>query len=160
MKIHRLVFATDFSECSQDALTHARYLATELRAEVGLVHVFERPFFIETGVSHRLQLRHDVDQWIHEAKDEAKQQLDSLANELRTQGLTVTVSMREGIPFVEILKAADELRADLVVVGTHGRTGLSHALIGSVAERVIERAPCAVLAVRPKSFSSGKPASA
>jgi len=159
MKIRRLMFATDFSPCSQEALAHARYLATELGAEVNVVHVFERPFFIEAGVSHRLQLRHDVDQWIQEAKDEAKRRLESLANELRIKGLTVTVAFREGIPFVEILKEADEWRADLIVMGTHGRTGVAHALIGSVAERVVERAPCAVLTVRPAQASPGKPAS-
>lgn len=149
MTIRRLLFAADFSESSREALAHAVYLATELKAELVLVHVFERPFFIETGVSHRLQAHRDIEHWIREARAEAAQRLETLANENRAQGLTVTTSFREGVAFLEILKAAEELNADLIVLGTHGRTGLPHILIGSVAERVVRQASCAVLTVHP-----------
>jgi nucleotide-binding universal stress UspA family protein len=158
MKIRRLLFATDFSDSSKDALTHATYLATELRADLGLVHVFERPFFVESGVSHRLQVRHDVDQWLRETKTDAQQRLEALAKDLRAQGLNVTTFFREGLPFVEILKVAEEIPADLIVIGTHGRTGLSHVLIGSVAERVVRGATSAVLTVRPARLAAGQKA--
>lgn len=63
--------------------------------------------------------------------------------------------VEKGIPFVEIIKTAKEKRIDLIVMGTHGRTGLEHILIGSVAERVIQKAPCPVLSIRlPKQIFS------
>jgi nucleotide-binding universal stress UspA family protein len=158
MKIQRLLFATDFSDSSKDALTHATYLAAELRADLGVVHVFERPFFVETGVSHRLQIRHDIDQWLRETKIDAQQRLEALAKDLRAQGLNITTFFREGAPFVEILKVAEEIPADLIVIGTHGRTGLSHVLIGSVAERVVRGATSAVLTVRPARLAAGQKA--
>ncbi|MEO5656583.1 MAG: universal stress protein [Nitrospiria bacterium] len=148
MTLRRLLFATDFSEASHAAREHATELASRLGVELVLLHVFERPFFIETGVSHRLQVHRDVEQWIRDVRTEAAQRLETLAGEIRARGLTVTTSFREGVAFVEILKAAEETGADLIVLGTHGRTGLPHVLIGSVADRVVRQAPCAVLTVR------------
>lgn len=156
MNIRRLLCATDCSEYSGDALTHATYLATELEAELTLVSVFEPPFFLESGVSQNLRMHHDVDQWIREAEKDAKARLDSLAAEIRAQGLRVSTLFRKGVPFVEILKAADEVSADLIVIGTHGRTGLPHVLIGSVAERVVRGATSAVLTVRPARLTAGR----
>jgi nucleotide-binding universal stress UspA family protein len=69
-------------------------------------------------------------------------------NRLRDGGLKARSLLRVGSPFVEIVRTAQSERADLIVVGTHGRTGLAHVLMGSVAERVVQKAPCPVLTIR------------
>ncbi len=156
MAVKRLVHASDFSAYSREALEYAVEFALTLGAELYLLHVFERPFFSEPGVSHSLQIRHGVDQWIREVKAEESKKLDALAEEVRGRGVTVHPLLKEGIPFVEILKTAEEIPADLLVLGTHGRTGLAHVVIGSVAQRVVQKAKCPVLTVRPAGFSGAK----
>jgi nucleotide-binding universal stress UspA family protein len=147
--IKRILVATDFSDCSRAAIDHALAFAEQLGAAVHVVHVFEHPVYFEVGVAHSLQLRHNVDEWIRELKKDATKQLDALAAEVRGRNPGTQVSLREGLPVDEILKAAKEVSADLIVLGTHGRTGLPHVVLGSVAERVVRGAPCPVLTVRP-----------
>ncbi len=149
--IKRILVPTDFSDCSRDALDYALSLADRLGAEVHLIHVFERPVYFEVGVSHSLQLGHNVNEWIRDLKAEATKQLDALAAEVRGRRPGTQASVREGTAVEEILKAAKESSADMIVLGTHGRTGLPHVVLGSVAERVVRMAPCPVLTVRPTS---------
>lgn len=148
--IKRILIATDFSDCSREAVDYALSWAESLGAELHIVHVFERPAYFEVGVSHSLQLRHNVDEWIREVKHEATRQLDALVQEAKGRRPGVHGALREGPTVDEILKAAEETSADLIVIGTHGRTGLPHVLLGSVAERVVRSAPCPVLTVRSK----------
>ncbi len=148
--ITRILVATDFSDCARDALEYALALAGRLGAEVDVVHAFERPVYFEVGVAHSVQLRHDVDQWLRELKQDAGNQLESLLKAYRDRAPGIRGTMREGKPVEEILKAAQETSADLIVIGTHGRTGLPHVLLGSVAERVVRSAACPVLTIRPK----------
>ena len=154
--IKRILATTDFSDSSREAVEYALGLAERLGAEVELVHVFERPMYFEVGVSHNLQLRHNVEQWIRDLREEADKRLSATAEELQRRKPGVRAVLREGAPVEQIVKAAQEGQADLIVIGTHGRTGLPHVLLGSVAERVVRYAPCAVLTVRP---GAGKSAS-
>ena len=79
---------------------------------------------------------------------QARQALDEvLPPELRGK-LPAEYILRKGVPFVEILHCAGQVKADMIVLGTHGRTGLKHALFGSVAEKVVRKATCPVLSVR------------
>jgi nucleotide-binding universal stress UspA family protein len=149
--IKRILVATDFSDCAREAIDYALSFAERVGAEVDIVHVVERPMYFEVGVAHNLQLRHDVDQWLRELKQAAAKRLDALVSELRKRNPGARSWLREGMPVEEILNAARETTADLIVIGTHGRTGLPHVLLGSVAERVVRGAPCPVLTVRPKS---------
>lgn len=151
--IKRILVATDFSDCARNAVDYALSWAERLGAELDIVHVFERPVYFEVGVAHRL--RHDVDQWIGELKREMAAQMDALITQLKGRAPTIRSVLKEGAPGEEILKTARDTSADLIVMGTHGRSGLSHALIGSVAERVVRQALCPVLTVpsqtsRPK----------
>jgi nucleotide-binding universal stress UspA family protein len=148
--IKRILVATDFSDCSREAVEYALSWADRLGAELDLVHVFERPAYFEVGVSHSLQVGHNVDQWIREVKHEASRQLDALVQEVKSRQPGVHAVLREGPTVDEILNVARETSADLIVIGTHGRTGLPHVVLGSVAERVVRRAPCPVLTVRSK----------
>lgn len=146
--IKHILVATDFSDCSRDAVAYALDFAERLGAELAVVHVFERPVYFEVGVAHSLQLQHNVDQWIGELKREMSAQMDAVIAQLRGRAPTVRAVMKDGAPVEQILKAAQETSAELIVIGTHGRTGLPHVLIGSVAERVVRHAPCPVLTVR------------
>ncbi|HEY5593892.1 MAG TPA: universal stress protein [Nitrospiria bacterium] len=152
--LHRILLATDFSDFSNEALDYAVYLSRGFGADLYLLHVFEPPFFSHSGVS--LNVRPEVHQWIMEVKQEAQEKLGKLAEEVRHHGAKVHPIFKEGTPFVEILKVAGEIPADLIVLGTHGRTGLTHVLMGSVAERIVRKSSCPVFTVRPKSLIEKK----
>ena len=152
--LHRILLATDFSDFSNEALDYAVYLSRGFGADLYLLHVFEPPFFSHSGVS--LNVRPEVHQWIMEVKQEAQEKLGKLAEEVRHHGAKVHPIFKEGTPFLEILKTAGEIPADLIVLGTHGRTGLTHVLMGSVAERIVRKSSCPVFTVRPKSLIEKK----
>jgi nucleotide-binding universal stress UspA family protein len=78
----------------------------------------------------------------------ALRELDRTTERVRESGIKTRSLMRVGAPFLEIINMAQSEGADLIVMGTHGRTGLSHVLMGSVAERVVNKAPCPVLTIR------------
>lgn len=149
--LQRILMATDFSESSKEALNYSVYLARSLGSTLYLLHVFEPPFYSPTGVS--ITLRPEVDQWIRDLRAEESKRLNLLTDEVRQQGAKVHPMFKEGTPFLEILKTAGEIPADLIVLGTHGRTGLTHFLMGSVAERVVRKAACPVFTVRPKALA-------
>lgn len=140
----RILVPTDFSAQSERAWAAARGLARALGAELALVHVFaENPLFSEGLVSGER-----VREVYRTGREWADKTLTSWAEAARADGLTVSTAIRTGIPYREVVAAAKESRADLIVIGTHGRGGLDRALLGSVADRVIRLAPCPVLAVR------------
>ena len=138
---YRIVVPTDFSSCSEEAWTVARRLATALGSELILVHVFtEGMLWSETPDQYR-QVFVEGRQWVG-----AK--LDEWAKPPRAAGLQVRVAMRDGVPHEQIVALATDERADLIVIGTHGRGGLNRALLGSVTDRVVRLATCPVLTVR------------
>jgi nucleotide-binding universal stress UspA family protein len=140
----RIVVPTDFSAQSEKAWQTARRLARALGAELHLVHVFvEAPLYSESFLAG------DRVRGVYaEGRAWAETALARLADAARAEGLVVRTSLREGAAAAGIVSTAREERADLVVIGTHGRGGLDRALLGSVADRVIRLAPCPVLAVR------------
>jgi nucleotide-binding universal stress UspA family protein len=150
--IQRILMATDFSNYSKEALSYAVYLAKLLKADLYLIHVFETPFYSHTGVSASVQ--RGVQDWIQELKKEELKKLETLAEETQKQGVKVHAVFKDGKAFVEIIKAIEEVHADLIVIGTHGRTGLPHVVMGSVAERVVRQSPCPVFTTRPKASVS------
>jgi nucleotide-binding universal stress UspA family protein len=80
--------------------------------------------------------------------DACRERLTRTAGDLAEKGIAVACQVTSGVPYLEILRMAEELHADMIVMGTHGRSGLVHLMIGSVAERVVRKAPCAVLTVK------------
>jgi len=155
ISLHRILVATDFSDFSKEALIYAIYLARGLGADLYLMTVFEPPVFSHAGVSPGV--RPEIHDWIKEIREGETKKLNDMAEEIRHQISKVHPVFKEGVPFLEILKAAGEMQADLIVLGTHGRTGLAHVLMGSVAERVVRKSDCPVLTVRPKSMTEKKP---
>jgi universal stress protein A len=88
------------------------------------------------------------------SRAEAVRQLEKLAPQLKKAKIRTKTLLVRGVPFEQILRAAKRLKCDLIVLATHGRTGLRHVLMGSVAENVVRRASCPVLTVRPPRFKS------
>ncbi|MCA9620002.1 MAG: universal stress protein [Myxococcales bacterium] len=147
MSLERIVVSTDFTEPSERAVDVTRRLATALSSNVSLVHVYDPiplgpavsyPATIWAGDDIGKQLAHEATQLLKEVGEARLGGIEWSSQALAAQN-----------PAHGICEHAEKDQADLVVVGTHGRTGLSHLLLGSVAERVLRHAPCSVLAVRP-----------
>ena len=142
--LRRIVVATDFSEPGDHARDVGVALAKQLGAEVHLVHAFDIPLALVTPYEVAVP-----DGLIREAREAARKKLDRALDEVRAKGVKATGHLAEVPAAPAIADLAAELKADLVVIGTHGRTGLQHVLLGSVAERTLRLAPCAVLTVKP-----------
>jgi nucleotide-binding universal stress UspA family protein len=141
---HRIVVPTDFSACSEEAWALARRIAGAVDSEIVLVHVFvEPPSYAEPSLSVN-----SAWQVIESARKWVEEELEKWADAAREKGISVRTLVRTGSPYQEIVDLATDERADLVAMGTHGRSGVSRLLLGSVADRVIRLAPCPVLTVR------------
>jgi universal stress protein A len=142
--IHKILLPTDFSESSERAVGYAAALARSLGASVHLMHVLEEPRMTR-GPLHFLApdtVAHD-----HEYH-ECRTKLAALGATLQNGVARITTEVRIGSPAQAIVDAAVHYGSDLIVMATHGRSGLPHLVLGSVAEQVVRRAPCPVLAVR------------
>jgi nucleotide-binding universal stress UspA family protein len=143
MIAQHLLVPTDFSEYADGALDYAIELAKTLQARLTVLYVYYLPSLALGEVSPVV-----IDDTLQAMETNARQQAQkALARVLRAglQGDSVIV---EGTPFQMIIDTAKDKGADLIVMGTHGRTGLSHVLMGSVAEKVVRLAPCPVLVTR------------
>ena len=140
-KIARILCPTDFSACSKGALEEAAGLATWAGAEICLLHVLQDPGTVLPLGGYAGPLA-DI---LGELRERSSRDLEALAAPLRQQGLRVATTMMQGVPYKAILDRAEEWKADMVVMGTHGRTGVERMLSGSVAERVVRLAKCSVL---------------
>ena len=137
-----ILVCTDFSENASCALPYAAEYARQFGARVVLVHIVE-PAPILSGME-------DVPLALSEKQltQTAKDNLEALATQTLAPEIQYGVEVRTGTAYAEIAKAAKDVKADLVVIATHGYTGLKHTLLGSTAERVVRQAPCPVLVVR------------
>jgi nucleotide-binding universal stress UspA family protein len=139
--IKHVLVAHDFGETAQEALVYALDLAEQLKARVTIVHAYEIPIY---GFPEGLALNAEVVGRIEAVSAKA---LEGVVERARRPGVDVDGVLRQGPAWSEIGGAAAEVKADLIVIGTHGRTGLAHALLGSVAEKVVRTAHCPVLTV-------------
>ncbi|HKZ05572.1 MAG TPA: universal stress protein [Methylomirabilota bacterium] len=140
----RILVAVDFSPASEKAWAHARRLAAQSGGELVLAHVVpDAPRFVGGPLTRaRLaEVRAALRRW-------AEQRLEQCVAAARAEGRRVRVAVRVGVPYEEIVALARDERADLLVIGTRGRSGAPRTLLGSVAERVVRLAPCPVLSVR------------
>ena len=145
---NKILAPSDFSEDSKLALGYALTLAQKFSSEIIVVHV-DQP--LAPVMVSELNPGLDVSTMNRIAEEQrllALKELDDTVGRLRESGVKTRGLMRVGAPFLEIIHAAQSEVADLIVMGTHGRTGLAHVLMGSVAERVVNKAPCPVLTVR------------
>jgi nucleotide-binding universal stress UspA family protein len=136
---HRLLVPTDLGEASGPALLWAVELATKLGAKLWLLHVCEiAPYAYAGGGFTSVDL-------VTPIEDAARERLERCLDDVKARLPEATALLRRGSAETEILAAIEETHADVVVMGTHGRRGLSHALLGSVAERIVQKSPVPVL---------------
>ena len=138
----RILVATDFSECSRHAVDVAVDVAQSLRADLELVHVWELTPLMAIG------LEYAGAELVNAIEDAARLQLAAEVARVRKTLPATTGILRSGVAWDEIVRVADEQRDDLIIIGTHGRTGLRRALMGSVASRVVRASTLAVMTVR------------
>jgi nucleotide-binding universal stress UspA family protein len=144
-RFRRILHATDFSTASTPAFAKALALARQERAELRLVHVMTPPaMFLEDSYLSARTFR----ELQSRARRAVEDRLARLLARAKRAGVRAGADVREGLPADEILRAARRRRADLIVVGTHGRSGFARAVLGSVAARVVTLARCPVLTVR------------
>jgi nucleotide-binding universal stress UspA family protein len=141
--IRTILCPTDFSPGSAAATTYAVELARKLGAKVHLLHVHPLPML--TAPDGGVMLPADV---LAEVSEASAQALRRLATEWRAKGVEIETHLADGAPHHEILRLAQEIDADMIVMGTHGRTGVAHLLVGSVAEKVVRASHTPVLTVR------------
>ena len=141
--IERMLVPLDFSEHAAPVLKWVTYLAKEHHSRVILLHAYHLP--VEFQQLEGAYLPPDF--WSN-VKSEAEQSLGRFADQLREAGIEVEAAVREGYPATVIEEEAERQQADLIVIGTRGLTGLKHLLLGSIAERVVQKSRCPVLTVK------------
>jgi nucleotide-binding universal stress UspA family protein len=146
IRLQKILLPTDFSNYSAAATAYACELATRFDAELHLLHTLET-HLVSTPT---FGLGLDLPRYISESKTAAEKSLAGVLDPQWAAGRTVIHALVEGSPKVEIIAYARKHNIDLIVLATHGRTGLAHVLMGSVAESVVRTAPCPVLTVRPE----------
>ncbi len=151
-RYRRILWPTDFSPLAKAALPHVVGLASDARAELVLLHVLPPvAAYAVPEIPGSLWVRLQ-----RTTRAAARAKLRQLKKQVQGPNFHTHTVRAEGVPFLQILRAAKRLRCDLIVLATHGRTGLTHAILGSVAENVIRRAPCPVLTVRPPRLQRGR----
>jgi nucleotide-binding universal stress UspA family protein len=143
-RIARILVPVDFTDYSNRAVDYAGMLAAEFGARVRVLHVIEKFTY---SVTDTIQV---VDHY-SALQAIAQPLIEGLRKRLDERGVAAEAEIRTGTPYAEILDEAKRFKPDLIVMGTHGRTGLAHALLGSVAERVVRLATCPVLTVRSET---------
>ena len=141
--IRKILAPVDFSENTPPILEWAAHLALEHGSSVVLLHAYHLP--VEFQQLEGAYLPPDF--WAS-VRDEAEASLGRYAADLRGRGVEVETAVCEGYAATVIVEEAAARNIDLIVIGTHGRSGLKHLLLGSIAERVVQKAPCPVLTVR------------
>ena len=140
----KIIHPTDFSSCAEQARALAVDLARKLGAELLLLHVStETPPFREGFVRFR-----ELEQLFEEQREWARRALEERADEARGRGVPTLARVVTGAPASEIVETARREGAAFIVMGTHGRSPLERLLLGSVADRVVRTAPCAVVTRR------------
>ena len=153
--IKRILVPTDFSENGRKALELALHLARKFGAKITLLHIFELPAAAGQNIYHFLSK--DLEESRQEIyglfKSGSEEALEDLVRQFSEAKVSIEPLLIErGVPFEEVIRTAKALAVDLIVMNTHGRTGIPHLLIGSVAEKVVRKAPCPVLTVRSAIF--------
>ena len=141
--IKQILVPTDLSDYSRNALTYATELASTYGATLHLLHVVDSHWVGPTGAA---EFPGQIADFMQRFQEEGEREVQEMKEAIG--GIHVETAVVLGIPHVEIVRYARQRKVDVIVLTTHGRTGLSHALIGSVAEKVVQMAPCPVLSIK------------
>jgi nucleotide-binding universal stress UspA family protein len=139
-----ILFATDFSESSEHAFKYALSLARKFESRLAIIHVINEPVDLRGFYVPHISF----DKLEEEIEQGALKMMEKFCNANADATVKCESFVVPGIPYDEIIKKAQELGADLIVVGTHGRTGLDHVLFGSTAEKVVRKSPVPVMTIR------------
>jgi nucleotide-binding universal stress UspA family protein len=142
--IKKVLVPIDFSDYSKSALKYAVNFAKSFNAEIILVYVVEPVIYPPDFSMGQIAMPSINAEWDDRAKDE----LQKLAKSDITGSENVKTIIKTGKPFVEIIETAKEENVDLIIIATHGHSGVEHILFGSTAEKVVRKAPCPVLTLR------------
>jgi len=141
-RIKKILVPVDFSDCSKKALQYAIPFARQFDAALTLLHVVQANYYVgDFGTIDTALLETEM-------RKNAEKQLADLAAREVGKGLRCETTLRTGRIVSEIVEVARQTQTDLIIISTHGHTGLKHILLGSVAENVVRHAPCPVLIVR------------
>jgi nucleotide-binding universal stress UspA family protein len=150
--IKRILVPVDFSDTSLHALDYAIEFGKPFKAALTVLFVVEPVYYATPADLYGPAA--DLGALLEEQRRIGKEQLARLAADLKKRRVPAQTVLQTGTAYQVITDAARKVKADLIVLGTHGRTGFTHLLLGSVAERVVRTAPCPVITVRGKN--SGK----
>lgn len=147
IRLERILVPTDMSEFSEHALRYACEFARRFGADLHLLNVVQDVVAMvpEPGMAFPAP-----GEYMQELEQASREALEKIPDPAWVDGVSVVREIRVGTPFVEVVRYAKSEDIDLIVIGTHGRSGLAHVLLGSTAERVVRKAPCPVLSVRPE----------
>lgn len=145
--LRRILVPVDFSECSRAALGHAAVLAKSFGATIDLLYVWEAPAFVApeamVGAAGTTQTLAQL------ASDQAEAAMREFSEQAEKDGIQIAATrVEQGDPARTVVEVAERDGFDLIAMGTHGRSGFAHLLLGSVAEKVVRRSSCPVLTVR------------
>ena len=149
MLVQHMLVPLDFSPYAEQTLAYAIALAQTLQARLTLLHVIHL-----TPLAMGDMLASSLEAYLQAVETEAEQQMHAARERVHQAGLRCDTIVVQGVPFQTIVDTASDRDVDLIVMGTHGRTGLTHVLMGSVAEKVVRLAPCPVLVTRKTANTS------
>jgi nucleotide-binding universal stress UspA family protein len=151
-----ILVPTDFSDTAKAALEYAKFLATNFGASLHLLHVLQSPLAYASALEASPELAYLREEMSKDARGRLERALTAAEREQFHVRLTTVC----GFPPADIVEYAAKHDVDLIVMGTHGRSPIQHLFLGSVAEKVVRRAPCAVLTVRLPQHASAEPVAA
>jgi universal stress protein A len=144
IRIQKILVPTDFSPCSEPALKYAAELASSMKAKLVVLHVAEH----SSDGGDPESSKYIIPEYISEVEKKLKERLGRVTKELRLRGIDAHPLLVAGRAYADIVSTAEDLAVDLIVIATHGRTGFSHLVFGSTAEKVVRLATCPVLTVK------------
>jgi len=147
IRIQRILVRTDFSACSEPALKYAAEFATSMAAKLYVLHVAE--YSKEGGDPSTA--KYIIPEYLAEADEKSQSRLNQITDDLKRRGVDAHPRLVAGRAYADIVQTAEDMAIDLIVIATHGRTGFSHLVFGSTAEKVVRLARCPVLTVKPQA---------
>jgi nucleotide-binding universal stress UspA family protein len=152
LNIAHILHPTDFSESSNQALKYACSFATQFGAELHLLNIVS-----DTGIIAPPIAGYIPPDFHEQRKKYAIEELSEYPEKVLNISCSVVRNVEDGVPFVEIIRYAKSNNIDLIVMGTHGYSGVKHLIMGSVAENVVRKAHCPVLTVHPENYEFEMP---
>jgi nucleotide-binding universal stress UspA family protein len=144
LEIKKILVPIDFSDYSKNSLKYAVNFANQFNSEITLIYVVEPVIYPPDFSMGQIAIPSVNAEWDLKAKEE----LEKLGKQEIPESIKVSIKIRTGKPFLEIIDTAAEENVDLIIIATHGHSGVEHILFGSTAEKVVRKSPCPVLTLR------------